>query len=104
MGHLRVSGYPVEMVDAPDLAPLKRKLGVPPALDSCHTATVEAYVIEGHVPADLIDRLLVERPEVLGLAVPGMPVGSPGMEGGPAERYQVLAFDRAGNTTVYATR
>jgi hypothetical protein len=89
-----------------DLAPVKRKLGVPPALQSCHTALVEGYVIEGHVPADLIDRLLRERPSVVGLAVPGMPVGSPGMEtpGQAAERYQVLAFDQKGRSTVFATR
>ena len=89
-----------------DLAPVKRKLGVPPALQSCHTAVVEGYVIEGHVPADLIDRLLRERPSVVGLAVPGMPVGSPGMEtpGQTAERYQVLAFDRQGRTTIFASR
>ena len=89
-----------------DLAPVKRKLGVPPALQSCHTAVVEGYVIEGHVPADLIDRLLRERPPVIGLAVPGMPVGSPGMEapGQAAERYQVMAFDQKGRSTVFATR
>ena len=94
------------MEDANDLAPVKRKLGVPPALQSCHTAVIEGYVIEGHVPADLIDRLLRERPAVVGLAVPGMPVGAPGMEapGQPAERYQVLAFDQKGRTTVFATR
>ena len=89
-----------------DLAPVKRKLGVPPALQSCHTAVVEGYVIEGHVPADLIDRVLRERPSVVGLAVPGMPVGSPGMEapGQAPERYQVLAFDQKGRATVYASR
>lgn len=89
-----------------DLRPLKRQLGVPRALESCHTATVERYVIEGHVPADLIDRLLRERPGVVGLAVPGMPAGSPGMEtpGQAAERYEVLAFDRSGRATVYAAR
>ena len=89
-----------------DLAPVKRRLGVPIALESCHTALVEGYVIEGHVSADLIDRLLRERPQVVGLAVPGMPVGSPGMEspGEKPERYQVLTFDRSGRTTVFATR
>lgn len=92
--------------DVENLAPIKQKLGVPPALQSCHTAQVEGYVIEGHVPADLIDRLLRERPAVAGLAVPGMPVGSPGMEvpGHPAQSYQILTFDRSGRTTVYATR
>ena len=79
---------------------------MPRALQSCHTAVVEGYVLEGHVPADLIDRLLRERPAVVGLAVPGMPIGSPGMEapGRTSERYQVLTFDRNGRTTVYASR
>jgi hypothetical protein len=79
---------------------------VPRALQSCHTAVVEGYVIEGHVPADLIDRLLRERPSVVGLAVPGMPVGSPGLEapGQAAERYQVMAFDQKGRATVFASR
>ncbi|HSE05346.1 MAG TPA: DUF411 domain-containing protein [Methylomirabilota bacterium] len=79
---------------------------MPPALQSCHTAVVDGYVIEGHVPADVIDRFLRERPAVVGLAVPGMPVGSPGMEtpGQASERYQVLAFDQKGRTTVYASR
>ena len=104
--HLRANGYPATAMDQDDLTPIKRKLGVPRALQSCHTAVVEDYVIEGHVPADLIDRLLAERPAVVGLAVPGMPVGSPGMEapGQPAERYQVLAFDQKGRTTVFASR
>ncbi|MGH7367035.1 MAG: DUF411 domain-containing protein [Candidatus Rokuibacteriota bacterium] len=92
--------------DSHDLAPIKRKLGVPPAIQSCHTAVVEGYVVEGHVPADVIDRLLGQRPAIVGLAVPGMPVGAPGMEapGRAPDRYQVLAFDREGRTTVYATR
>ena len=92
--------------DLDDLAPIKLKLGVPAALQSCHTAVVDGYVVEGHVPADLIDRLLRERPPVVGLAVPGMPVGSPGMDapGQKPERYQVLAFDRKGQTTLYASR
>ena len=106
MGHLRAAGYPVRAEDADDLRPVKRRLGVPRALESCHTAQVDGYVIEGHVPADVIDRLRRERPRVVGLAVPGMPVGSPGMEvpGHAAERYQVLAFDDKGRTTVYASR
>ena len=89
-----------------DLRPIKRQLGVPRELESCHTAAVEGYVIEGHVPADLIDRLLRERPAVVGLAVPGMPVGSPGMEapGQATERYQVLTFDQKGRTAIYAAR
>ncbi|HEU4438015.1 MAG TPA: DUF411 domain-containing protein [Methylomirabilota bacterium] len=92
--------------DLDDLVPVKRKLGVPEALESCHTAVVEQYVIEGHVPADVIDRLLRERPAVAGLAVPGMPIGAPGMEapGRKSERYDVMAFDRQGRATVYASR
>ena len=106
MGHLRSNGFTVTERNETDLAPIKRRHGVPSALESCHTALVEGYVIEGHVPADLIDRLLRERPKVAGLAVPGMPVGSPGMEspGQKAERYQVLTFDAGGRTTVFATR
>jgi hypothetical protein len=106
VGHLRAHGFGVKTQDVADLAPIKLKLAVPLALQSCHTALVEGYVIEGHVPAALIDRVLRERPAVAGLAVPGMPVGSPGMEvpGQPAQSYQVLAFDRAGRITVYATR
>ncbi|MGH7390073.1 MAG: DUF411 domain-containing protein [Candidatus Rokuibacteriota bacterium] len=107
MGHLRTSGFPVVEKDVHDLGPIKSKHGVPPKLRSCHTALVEGYVIEGHVPADLIDRLLRERPKMAGLAVPGMPAGSPGMEVGPGQkpdRYQVFTFDARGNTTVFATR
>jgi hypothetical protein len=95
----------VTAVDVDDVTAVKRKHGVPAALEACHTALVEGYVVEGHVPADLIDRLLRERPRVVGLAVPGMPAGSPGMESsGPPERYQILAFDPSGRTSVFAAR
>jgi len=106
VGHLRASGFEVREENVADLVPVKRRLGVPAALQSCHTAVIGDYVVEGHVPADLIQRLLRERPAVLGLAVPGMPVGAPGMEtpGRPAERYDVLTFDRSGRTTVFARR
>jgi len=77
---------------------------VPEKLFACHTALIEGYIVEGHVPADLIYKLLKEKPQVLGLAVPGMPVGSPGMEGGKPEPYEVLTFDKSGRTTVYAMR
>lgn len=89
-----------------DVRPIKAKHGVPADLQACHTALVDAYVVEGHVPADLIVRLLRERPSVVGLAVPGMPAGSPGMDlpGTPAQRYQVFSFDRSGKTAVFATR
>jgi hypothetical protein len=89
-----------------DLRPVKARHGVPPHLQACHTALVSGYVIEGHVPADTIKRLLKERPAVSGLAVPGMPIGSPGMEapGQPPRRYQVLTFDGGGRTIVFETR
>ena len=106
VAHLRRHGFPVRSEDLAELQAVKTRHGVPPALQSCHTALVAGYVVEGHVPADLVERLLRERPKVAGLAVPGMPVGSPGMEmpGTPAERYQILTFDRSGTTGVFATR
>ena len=100
--HLRDNGFQVETMDMPDLSAVKQKYGVKPALQACHTATVNGYVIEGHVPADVILKLLKEHPAVTGVAVPGMPSGSPGMEGGPKEHFDVLSFDRAGHTKVYA--
>ena len=104
--HLEKNGFPVKSEDLDNLAQIKKRHGVPDAMASCHTALVDGYVVEGHVPADLIDRLLRERPSVAGIAVPGMPIGSPGMEvpGRPADRYQILTFDRSGATTVFATR
>ena len=91
---MRDKGLKVTTEYVSDLTSIKISHGVTPDLAGCHTAVVEGYVIEGHVPASEIRRLLQERPAVAGLSVPGMPVGSPGMEGTPAERYQVLAFDR----------
>ena len=103
---MRANGFRVDARDVDDVAPIRQRHAVPEALASCHTALVAGYVVEGHVPADLVERLLRERPRVAGLAVPGMPAGSPGMEvpGARAERYQVLAFDRSGKTRVFATR
>src|SRR6185436_14671243 len=94
--HLKDNGFLTTAEDVDDLGAVKKKHGVPEALQSCHTALIDGYVVEGHVPADLIDRLLAERPQVLGIAVPGMPIGSPGMEmpGRAADRYQVMTFDR----------
>ena len=83
---------------------VKEKHQVPDKLYACHTAVINGYVIEGHVPADLIHKLVKEKLAVRGLAVPGMPVGSPGMEGGKSEPYNVIAFDKSGGTTVYAKR
>ena len=102
--HLQENGFKVEVMDMPDLSAVKSKYGVTSELQSCHTAVVGDYAIEGHVPADLIRKMLTEKPAIAGLAVPGMPSGSPGMEGATKERYDVLTFDRAGRTTVYAQR
>ena len=106
MGHLRENGFNVKLEDRSDsqLREIKAKYRVPESLFSCHTAVVENYVIEGHVPADLIYRVLKERPAVLGLAVPGMPIGAPGMEGRNPEPYNVFTFDRNGQSKVYARR
>lgn len=100
--HLKENGLEVESVDVRDLNRLKATAGVTPELASCHTAMVDGYVIEGHVPAADIKRLLTERPEVGGVTVPGMPHGSPGMETGRQDSYQVLTFDDDGNTRVFA--
>lgn len=104
VGHLRRAGFVVDAVDTEDLAQLKQSLGVPGDLASCHTAVVGEYLVEGHVPADLVRQLQREKPRVRGLAVPSMPPGSPGMEHPNPVRYDVLAFDTDGNTSVYATR
>jgi hypothetical protein len=106
VGHLLSNGFEVEVIDLdyPELEVLKAQHGVPPELFSCHTALVDGYVIEGHVPADLIDELLSERPDIVGLGVAGMPPGSPGMEGGNAVPYDVVAFAADGLTWVYASR
>jgi hypothetical protein len=98
--HLRRSGFTVSAIDTADLAAIKGALGVPGELASCHTAKIDTYVIEGHVPAAAIQRLLAERPVALGLAVPGMPIGSPGMEGGTPQLYDVVLFG-AQSTTVF---
>lgn len=100
--HVREAGFRVRVEDRTDLAPVKAELGVPVDLASCHTARIDGYVIEGHVPAADVRRLLAEQPEVKGLAVPGMPVGSPGMEGPDPEPYAVVAFDGEGGREVFA--
>lgn len=96
--HMRRAGFPVEVVESAEVNRLKARLGVPQALAACHTAEIDRYVIEGHVPADAVARLLKDRPEARGLAVPGMPVGSPGMEGGEPETYEVVLFGPSGRS------
>ncbi|MGH8613346.1 MAG: DUF411 domain-containing protein [Gammaproteobacteria bacterium] len=100
--HMEASGFTVDARDVPDVNPYKQNLGLPLGLGSCHTAVVDGYLIEGHVPAEDIRRLLQEQIEAKGLAVPGMPMGSPGMEGPRKDRYEVLLIDKEGQTSVYA--
>ena len=98
-------GYTVQGEDVDNLISVKSQYNVPVELQSCHTAIVDGYIIEGHVPAVEIERLLVERPDIAGLAVPGMPVGSPGMEveGVAPQAFDVIAFDKSGNTQLFAS-
>lgn len=95
-------GYKVDAKDSPNMADVKSSLGVPSSLTACHTAVVNGYLIEGHVPAEDIDRLLKQKPTIAGLAVPGMPAGSPGMDSQHPQHYEVIAFDKTGKTTVFA--
>lgn len=103
--HLQASGFEVKTLDLPDTMPMKTRLGVPRDLSSCHTAVVGGYVVEGHVPADVVKQLLAEKPNATGIAVPGMPIGSPGMEQGDRkDPYDVVLFKRDGTRSVYAKR
>lgn len=103
--HMRQNGFTVHVTDLNDLTSIKNKHGVPARLQSCHTGVVNGYVVEGHVPAADVKRLIKEKPAVVGITVPGMPAGSPGMEvpGITPPPYNVLAFDKTGATKVYAT-
>lgn len=97
--HIEAAGFPVKVIESNDMSGLKQRLGVPAHLASCHTAEVDGYVIEGHVPAVALRRLLAERPKAIGLAVPGMPAGSPGMDfpGVEPEIYEAFLFDATGH-------
>ena len=100
--HLEAAGFKVESVDRTDMGAVKDSLGVPRDLSSCHTGVIDGYVVEGHVPAEQVARLLEERPEAKGLAVPGMPIGSPGMEmGDRRDPYDVLIVGEGGEAAVY---
>jgi len=101
VAHLELNGFDAKVIETTKLNPLKAKLGVPLDLAACHTAEVGGYLIEGHVPASAIQRLLAERPKARGLAVPGMPQGSPGMTG-EFEQYDVILFG-ANERRIYAT-
>ncbi len=102
--HMRAHGFSVKEIATPQMGEVKRAAGVPQALGSCHTAKVGGYVIEGHVPAADVRRMLTEKPAIAGLSAPGMPQGSPGMEGPyPADRYDVVSFDAEGKTALFAS-
>lgn len=105
--HVKTAGFAVDAHDVGEdmLERVKTTAGVPASLRSCHVALAGQYAFEGHVPADLVKKVLDQKPKILGLAVPGMPAGSPGMEmGGRADRYDVIAFTRDGKSWTYASR
>jgi hypothetical protein len=100
--HMQAGGFEVKAVDVEDIDLVKKTYGVPASAASCHTALVGGYVIEGHVPAESVSRLIREKPALAGIAVPGMPAGSPGMEvPGRKDAYSVISFDKAGKQSVY---
>lgn len=102
--HLTKAGFVVEAYDRADMDKIKAELGVPRNLGSCHTAVIDGYLVEGHVPVSDIERLLAEKPEALGLAVPGMPIGSPGMEyGNEKEAYNVILFQADGSQAIFSS-
>ena len=102
--HLRAAGFPVVVKEVPDPGAVRKRHGIPDRYGSCHTGLVAGYALEGHVPADEVKRLLAQKPAGAGLAVPGMPVGSPGMEvGARKDPFQVLFIDKAGGASVFAT-
>lgn len=104
VGHLREAGFKVTVLDVHNASVERRSLGMPDRFGSCHTALVDGYVIEGHVPATEMERLLATRPKALGLSVPGMPVSAPGMAvPGRSQPYQVLLIELAGQATTFAS-
>ena len=102
--HLKAAGFSVDVTKTDDTSAVRKRLGMPERLASCHTGVVDGYALEGHVPAADVKRLLAAKPQAVGLAVPGMPVGSPGMEyGDRKDPYKVLLVDRKGRETVFAS-
>jgi hypothetical protein len=104
--HMQANGFTVKAIDVADIDAVKREHGVPQSAASCHTGLVNGYVVEGHVPADAVLKMLKDKPAIAGIAVPGMPVGSPGMEvpGGQKDSYTIVSFDKTGKTAVYSKR
>lgn len=101
VSHMQESGFEMKVIDRDNMQPIKKQAGVSPELASCHTALIDGYVIEGHVPAADVRRLLEQKPAVRGLTIPGMPQSAPGMDI-PGTPYEVLSFDRAGNTELFS--
>jgi hypothetical protein len=102
--HLKAAGFSVKVHETPDTSAIRKRHGIPDAFGSCHTGVVAGYALEGHVPADDVKRLLAGKPVAAGLSVPGMPVGSPGMEAGSRkDPFQVLLLDKAGRSSVFAS-
>ena len=103
--HLKANDFAVEVVNVASTAPTREKFGVPPQLLSCHTGTIDGYWVEGHVPADLVKQLITDKPgDIRGISAPGMPAGSPGMEGPNPVTYDIVAYHADGTTSVYARR
>ena len=103
VAHMKASGFDVKVVEQNDVDEVKRRFGVPEHLASCHTALIGGYVVEGHVPASAVKRLLNEKPAALGLSAPGMPIGSPGMDGPNPTPFGTQLFDERGRTKVFET-
>ena len=105
MSYLRNNGFNVTQIDTHNIKTIKKNQGIPVWLESCRTAIVDGYIVEGHVPVNEIRRMLKEKPPIKGIAVPGMPIGSPGMEfeGAAAQPYDVIAFDKSGEIEVFAS-
>ena len=101
VSHMQESGFEVKAIDRDNMAPIKQRAGVAPELASCHTALIDGYVIEGHVPAADVRQLLEQKPALRGLTIPGMPQSAPGMDI-PGSPYEVLSFDNAGHTQVFS--
>jgi len=101
--HMERDGFSVDVINQADLAPIKRSAGVPESLESCHTAFIDGYVVEGHVPATSVRKMLSERPDIIGIAVAEMPTGSPGMEmpGAPPEPFKVMTIPKNGAPSVF---
>ncbi len=101
--HMQANGFAVKAIDVEDVDKVKKERGVPVSAQSCHTGIVNGYAVEGHVPAAAVKKMLAEKPAILGIAVPGMPMGSPGMEvpSGQKDKFDVVAFDKAGKITIF---